>query len=58
MEEERIFIELMKMPDGRVSIIVGGGSVSYGQMEEHKDLASAIKELEERVVIDYMRLKG
>ena len=57
-EEERIFIELMKMSDGKVSIVVGGGSINDGLMKEHKDLTSAIKDLEERVVIDYKRLKG
>ena len=57
MEEERIFLELMKMPDGTVSIIVGGGSINDVLMESHKDLASAIKDLSERVVIDYNRLK-
>lgn len=46
------------MPDGRVSFVVGGGTTNDGQMEEHYDLASAIKDLEERVVIDYKRLNG
>lgn len=58
MEEVRIFLELLKMPDGRVSFVVGGGTTNDGQMEEHYDLSSAIKDLEERVVIDYNRLKG
>lgn len=58
MEEVRIFLELLKMPDGRVSFVVGGGTINDGQMEEHYDLTSAIKDLEERVVIDYKRLKG
>lgn len=58
MEEVRIFLELLKMPDGRVSFVVGGGTVNDGQMEEHYDLASAIKDLEERITIDYKRLKG
>lgn len=58
MEEVRIFLELLKMPDGRVSFVVGGGTTNDGQMEEHYDLSSAIKDLEERVVIDYKRLKG
>lgn len=44
MEEERIFIQLMKMPDGRVSISVGGGS--------------AIKDLEERAANDLYRLRA
>lgn len=57
MEEVRIFLELLKMPDGRVNFIVGGGTINDGQMEEYYDLASAIKNLEERVVIDYKRLK-
>lgn len=56
-EEERIFVELLKMPDGRVSFVVGGGSINDGQMEEHKDLASAIKDLEERAIIDYKKMK-
>ena len=58
MKEVRIFLELLKMPDGRVSFVVGGGTINDGQMEEYYDLASAIKDLEERVVIDYKRLKG
>ena len=58
MEEIRIFLELLKMPDGRVSFVVGGGTINDGAMEEHYDLASAIKDLEERTVIDYKRLKG
>lgn len=58
MEEVRIFLELLKMPDGRVSFVVGGGTINDGQMEEHYDLASSIKDLEERAVIDYKRLKG
>lgn len=57
MEEERIFIELLRTADGRVNISVGGGSSNNGIMEEYGDLASAIKDLEKRVVIDYMRLK-
>ena len=57
MEEERIFIELLRAADGRVNISVGGGSSNNGLMEEYGDLASAIKDLEKRVVIDYMRLK-
>jgi hypothetical protein len=55
-EEERIFIELLKMPDNRVSIIVGGGSENNGQMEGHEDLSSAINDLTKRVVTDYVKM--
>lgn len=55
--ETRIFLELVKLPNGEVSISVGGGTINNGAMEEHSDLASAIKDLEERVVLEYNMLK-
>lgn len=57
MKEIRIFLELMKMPDGSVSISVGGGSLNKGLMEEHCDLTSAIKDIEKRANIDYEKLR-
>lgn len=56
LQEERIFIELMKMPDGRVGIVVGGGSENDGTMEGHEDLLSAIDDLANRVVHDYVKM--
>lgn len=56
--EERIFIELLKMPDGRVSFAVGGGSTNNGQMEEHDKLTNALTDLAERATIDYIKMGG
>ena len=56
MAETRIFLELTKT-NGEVNISVGGGTCNNGQMEFHDDLTSAITDLNERVVVEYLKLK-
>lgn len=56
MKEVRVFLELVKLDNGEVMISTGGGICNNGQMESHDSIAKAIKDLNERVVVEYTRL--
>ena len=51
--EVKVFLELEKNSDGTISIRNGGGRCNNGQMESFDSIADAIKDLEERVAIEY-----
>lgn len=53
MNEVKVFLELEKNSDGTISIRNGGGRCNNGQMESFDSIADAIKDLEERVAIEY-----
>ena len=54
--EVRVFMELEKNSDGTISIRNGGGRCNNGQMESFDSIADAIKDLEERVAIEYEKM--
>ncbi len=54
--EVRVFMELEKNSDGTISIRNGGGCCNNGQMESFDSIADAIKDLEERVAIEYEKM--
>jgi len=56
MNEVRVYLELIKLDNGEIMITTGGGVCNNGQMESHDNLADAIKDLNERVVVEYTRL--
>lgn len=56
MDEVRVYLELIKLDNGKIMISTGGGVCNNGQMETHDNLADAIKDLNERVVVEYTRL--
>ena len=56
MDEVRVFLELIKLPNGEVQISTGGGVCNDGQMETFDSIANAIKDLNERVVVEYTRM--
>lgn len=56
MNETRVYLELIKLDNGKIMISTGGGICNNGQMESHESLADAIKDLNERVVVEYARL--
>ena len=56
MNETRVYLELIKLYNGEILISTGGGICNNGQMESHESLADAIKDLNERVVVEYARL--
>lgn len=56
MDEVRVFLELIKLPNGEVQISTGGGICNDGQMETFDSIANAIKDLNERVVVEYTRM--
>lgn len=56
MQEVRIFMELIKHNDGTIGITNGGGICNDGQMESFDNIAAAIKDLNERVAVEYNRL--
>lgn len=56
MNEVRVYLELIKLDNGEIMITTGGGVCNNGQMETHDSLADAIKDLNERVVVEYTRL--
>ena len=58
MKETRIFLEITKTEDGKIDFSVGGGICNNGQIEVCDDLASAIKEFEERAVVEYNLLNN
>lgn len=58
MNETRVFLELIKSPNGEIMITTGGGVCNDGQMETHDNLADAIKDLNERVVVEYHLLSS
>lgn len=53
MKETRIFLELIKLDNGEIMISTGGGACDNGQMTSHANIADAIKDLNERVVVEY-----
>ena len=57
MNEVRVFLELIKLDNGKIMISTGGGICNNGQMESHNNLADAITDLNERVVVEYERLR-
>lgn len=57
MKEVRVFLEITKSNDGKIDFVVGGGVCNNGQSEVFNDLASAIKDLNERVVVEYHLLE-
>ena len=57
MNEVRVFLELIKLDNGKIMISTGGGICNNGQMESHNNLADAIRDLNERVVVEYERLR-
>ena len=57
MNEARVFLELIKLDNGKIMISTGGGICNNGQMESHNNLADAIRDLNERVVVEYERLR-
>ena len=52
-KEVRIYLELIKTYNGEIIITTGGGNCNNGTMETHKDLHSAIVDLNERAVVEY-----
>lgn len=58
MNEVRVYLELIKLDNGEIMITTGGGVCNNGQMESHDNLADAIKDLNERVVVEYELLNG
>ena len=57
MNEVRVFFVLFKLDNGKIMISTGGGICNDGQMESHDNLADAIRDLNERVVVEYERLR-
>ena len=57
MNEVRVFLELIKLDNGKIMFSTGGGICNDGQMESHDNLADAIRDLNERVVVEYERLR-
>ena len=58
MKETRVFLELTKLDNGKITLITGGGVCNNGQMQSHDSLADAIKDLNERVVVEYSLLSN
>lgn len=56
MKEVRLFMELIRHDDGTISISNGGGICNDGQMESFDNIADAIKDFNERVGVEYLRL--
>lgn len=54
--ETRVFIELVKLDNGKIMISTGGGICNNGQMETFDNLSDAITDLNERVVCEYLIL--
>lgn len=58
MKETRIFLELTQLDNGKITLITGGGICNEGQMQSHDNLADAIKDLNERIVVEYNLLSN
>lgn len=56
MKEVRLFMELMLLDDGTISITNGGGVCNDGQMESFNSIADAIKDFNERAAVEYLRI--
>lgn len=56
MNEVKVFLELEKNSDGTISIRNGGGCCNNDKMESFDSIADAIKDLEERVAIEYEKM--
>ena len=53
MKEVRLFVELTRADNGTITIITGGGNYNDGCMESHTSVESAIKDLSDRVFLEY-----
>lgn len=58
MKETRIFLELIQLDNGEITLITGGGICNEGQMQSYDNLADAIKDLNERIVVEYNLLSN
>lgn len=58
MTETRLFVELIKLPNGNIDIFVGGGSKEDGLMLSHETIDSALSDLKGRLEIDYHKMLG
>lgn len=56
MKEVKLFMELMLLDDGTVTITNSGGVCNDGQMESFNKISDAIKDFNERVAVEYTRL--
>lgn len=56
MKEVELFMKLILLDDGTISIVNGGGVCNDGQMESFNNIADAIKDFNERVGVEYIRL--
>lgn len=52
MKETRIFIEILKLEDGRLAYSVGGGECVDGQMEQYDTIDECVKEIKTRAERD------
>ena len=56
--EVRVFMELEKKSDGTIAMRKGGGCWNNGQIQSFDSIADAIKDLEERIAVEYTKMLG